>query len=81
MERGGHEEEAGSPPGEHVKPHELLQQNMDSKTLHLYAQAVNLNQTHPPCFTVTGSKFQIPTAYVLFYKVMLLLFIVLWFPS
>lgn len=48
VERGGSEEEAGSSPGEHVKPHELLQQNMDSKARHLYADrlAVDLNQTH-----------------------------------
>lgn len=53
MERGGSEEEAGSPPGEHIKPDELLQINMDSKTLHLCAQAVDLRETHPRCFTVS----------------------------
>lgn len=35
MERGDGEEEAGSPPGERVKPDELIQQNMDSKYLRL----------------------------------------------
>lgn len=33
MERGDHEEEAGSLAGEHVKSHELLKQNLDSKKL------------------------------------------------
>lgn len=32
MERGDREEEAGSRAGEHVKPRELLEQNLDSKT-------------------------------------------------
>lgn len=36
VERGGSEEEAGGPPGEHIKPDELLQINMDGKALHLY---------------------------------------------
>lgn len=35
MERGGREEEAGSPPGEHDKPCQLLKHNMDGKTLSL----------------------------------------------
>lgn len=55
MERGGSEEEAGSPAGEHNEPHELLRQNMDSKTLHLYAKAQHdLKPPPPQCFTVTG---------------------------
>lgn len=53
MERGGGEEEAGGPPGEHIKPDELLQINMDGKTLHLYEQAADLSQTHLWCFTVS----------------------------
>lgn len=59
MERRRSEEEAGSPPGEHVKPHELLEQNMDSKSLCAQAWlAIYLNQTHPQCFTVTVPKYQ-----------------------
>lgn len=50
VERGGSEEEAGGPPGEHIKPGDLLRINMDSKTLHLYAQAIDLSQTHFWCF-------------------------------
>lgn len=52
VERAGSEEETGNPSGEHIKPHELLQQNMDSKTLSLCVQAVNLYQPQPWCFTV-----------------------------
>ena len=48
VERGGGEEEAGSPPGEHVKPHELLQQNMDGKSL--YARGYLLTSDAPPVF-------------------------------
>lgn len=42
VERGGCEEEASSPPGEHIKPCELLQQNMDGKILH--------HHENPQCF-------------------------------
>jgi len=37
VERGGREEEACHPPGEHVTPHELFEHNMDGKALHQYA--------------------------------------------
>lgn len=79
MERGGGEEEAGSPAGEHSKPHELLEQNMDSKdTLSVCAGC--LCTTGPPLVFYSYS-IQIPNTYSLFYKVMLLHFIVLWFPD
>lgn len=47
MERGCHEEEDGSPPGQHVKPLELVKQIMDGETplcLHVcvYSQAIRL---------------------------------------
>lgn len=79
MERGGREEEAGRPPGEHVKPHELLEQNMDSKTLHLYAQAIYSNPPHSQCFAC--ACFQISNTYFSFYTATLLLIIVLRFPG
>lgn len=69
MERGGCEEEAGSPPGEYIKPHELLEHNMDSKNLHLHAQAIYFKSNTSSVFH--SNRFQIPNTYFLFYEVML----------
>lgn len=69
MERGGREEEAGSPPGECVKPHELIKQNMDSKT---FSYSIYSNQTHPLGFGFSDSECAF-----LIHKVTLLLIIFL----
>lgn len=72
MERGSHEEEAGGPPGERVKPHKLLRQNMDSKSDSPSARAgCLLTSNTPPVF----HSYPVPNAYFLFCKVVLLLFI------
>lgn len=65
MERGDCEEEAGSPAGEHFKPHELIEQNLDSKTLCLHAQAVYLNRTQPCCcLLLSGSPVDVKLNFV-----------------
>lgn len=53
LERGGDEEEASGPPGEHVEPDELLQVNVDGETPRPCAQAVDSSQTHLGCRTAT----------------------------
>ena len=57
MEGGGCEEEAGSPPGERIKPIELLKPAMDGETFCLYARAIYLISTNP-----SVSQLQYPGA-------------------